>query len=1270
MNPKVDPSDRKALLKQALAAVEDLQAKLDAATARSSEPIAIIGAGCRYPSGIESPDDLWRLLRDGVNAISEVPPDRWDVDKYYHPDVSVPGRMVSRWGGFLEHVDLFDASFFGISAAEASLMDPQQRLLLEVAWEALENAGHAPGTNGARAGVFVGITATDYALLAGAHRSDQTDAYVASGNTLNAAAGRLSFVLGLQGPCVALDAACSSSLVAVHLACQSLRTGESEFALAGGVNVVLRPEPAILFSKWGMLARDGRCKTFDAAADGFVRSEGCGLVVLKRLSTAIENGDRILAVIRSSAVSQNGRSSGLTVPNGPGQQAAIRTALETARVDPAEVAYVEAHGTGTPLGDPIEVEALAAEYGKRRTAANPVLIGSIKTNIGNAESAGAIAGLLKVVLALQHERIPAHLNVTQPSPQIPWDTCGLRVATEAAPWPRGDKRRVGGVNAFGFSGTNAHVILEEAPVPAAVAPAVERPRHLLPLSARTRTALAQVASRFARHLAEHPELPLADVCFTAATGRTHFAHRVALQAATREELLHALDAVVATQTGDNGDEPASAPKVAFVFTGGAQCSRLGRLLYGSYPSFKTAIDRCEHLLAPLMDRPLRSVLYAAAGEEPLIDQPQYGEPAVFALEYALATTWQAWGVQPTVVLGHGLGEYVAACVAGALSLDDALKLVAAHGRAVQSLAAGQTAVEFDGTAMAVPSRAPRLPMISSVTGSAVTADQPLDGAYWCRHLGAQADLAGPIRAAYMKGIDTFLQTGPATGAATGVARILDGTHARVLGLLAEAGEEWTRLLDVLGDLYVAGASIDWRTFDKPFPRRRVTLPTYPFQRQRYWCKPLTDAAGQPADETAAASPFDRQLADQAPGPPADARPAPPEADRPMSRFESTVAGIWVDVLKVPQVRLHDDFFELGGHSLSAAVLMRELNNAFWVNLPMRTLFEYPTVARISEVLERQMREERPVDSFNADDVLKINTDGSRPPFVFLHSAVEGDGFYCYNLARHLGPEQPMYAIAPLGLDGSDVPVTIEEMARVHLADIRRLQPHGPYYLGGYCASGVIAYEIARLLAEAGEPVPLVILIDAPIVRPDRFVRVAHRVSRLASRVLRLDPAHAVRLRALAAYRAQLVGGVLKRGPAALGRAATRETAQLGARLAARLRRSPRGAWSASGVTMERKSTLRDSLMQDRGNASFAYLPPPYRGTVLCIWAEDLRFPEVQVDPDAWRLAVPHLQTRLVPGDHLTCVTTKVAHLAAAIREGLTAARTRTEQSRSTSGAAL
>ena len=542
--PAVDGSADQ--LRRALVAVRTLRARLDAIEHDRHEPIAIIGMSCRLPGGVDSIERYWALLTEGRSGITEVPPSRWSLDAFYDADPEAPGKMYTRYGGFVQDIDRFDPLFFGVSPREAASMDPQQRLLLEVSWEALERAAQSPDRlEGSRTGVFVGISATDYAtsnIRSGLLR--EIDAYGGTGGVNSVASGRISYVLGLQGPNFPIDTACSASLVAVHQAVVSLRSGESTLALAGGVNVTLLPEGTVYFSKLKALAPDGRCKTFDAAADGYVRGEGCGMVVLKRLSDAVRDGDTVLAVIRGSAVNHDGRSNGLTAPNGVAQEAVIRDALAAANLSPDAIDYVEAHGTGTPLGDPIEVQALAATYGRNRDPQRRLILGSAKTNIGHLESAAGIAGLIKAVLAIQHAEIPPNLHFKRPSPFIAWHEMPCQVATERMPWPRKDGRRVAAVSSFGFSGTNAHIILEEAPAPPARSASTHPPGRVLALSARSHAALRALARRYHTYLTTSDAdcAAWAEVCHTAAYGRAHFEYRLALRGDAPRDVLAQLAA--------------------------------------------------------------------------------------------------------------------------------------------------------------------------------------------------------------------------------------------------------------------------------------------------------------------------------------------------------------------------------------------------------------------------------------------------------------------------------------------------------------------------------------------------------------------------------------------------------------------------------------------------------------------------------------------------------------------------------------------------------
>jgi acyl transferase domain-containing protein/SAM-dependent methyltransferase/acyl carrier protein len=679
----------------ALLALE-LHEKLEAAQAR--EPIAIVGMGCRFPGGGDHPEAFWQLLHEGRDAIREVPADRWDIDARFHPDPDAPARMSVRSGGFLDRADGFDAAFFGIAPREALTMDPQQRLALEVTWEALEHAGIAPTSlAGSATGVFVGVCNSDHFQRVLDRGDDAIDAYLASGNAHSVVSGRIAYFLNLRGPALSIDTACSSSLVALHVALQSLRSGEVRVALAGGVNVMCSPQTTIALTKAHMLAPDGRCKTFDAAADGFARGEGCGMLVLKRLSDAQADGDRVLAVIRGSASNQDGKSGGLTVPSGPAQEAVIRAALADAQLTGPDIDYVEAHGTGTTLGDPIEVRALGAALCDGRDAGAPLLIGSVKTNIGHLESAAGVAGVIKVVLSLLHERIPAHLHFRQPSPHIDWQRRPVAVSAENRAWPRGARPRRAGVSSFGFSGTNAHVVLEEAPAETAKPSRETPPLHVLPLSARTPEALVAVARRYLDVLNDGATAAhLADIAANAAVGRSHMAQRAAIVASDAATARAALQALASGQPHEalhvGSAQPGEATEFAFLFTGqGSQYPGMAMRLYALAPAFAAVIDRCDALLgADAHGRTLKSVLTQIGDESSSVHGTEWTQPALFAVELALVELWKSWGIKPCGAIGHSLGEYAAACAAGVFGLEEGLTLVAERGRLMHALPPGGT----------------------------------------------------------------------------------------------------------------------------------------------------------------------------------------------------------------------------------------------------------------------------------------------------------------------------------------------------------------------------------------------------------------------------------------------------------------------------------------------------------------------------------------------------------------------------------------------------
>lgn len=689
-------SDRIAQLKQVYLTIEKLQSKLEALRQAQTEPIAIIGMGCRYPNGANSPEAFWELLHTGRDGIIEVPPDRWDAGAFYDPQPDRPGKIGTRWGGFLDNVAGFDARFFGVAPREAAQMDPQQRLLLEVAWEALEAAGQpAASLAGSATGVYVGLLNSEYGWLQFRDLAS-LDVYSGTGASHSVASGRLSYVLGLQGPSVTLDTACSSSLVAIHLACQALRSRECDLALAGGVSTILSPLALMPFSRMGLLAADGRCKTLDARADGFGSGEGCALLVLKRLPEAEAAGDPVLALIRGSAVTQDGRTNVLSAPNGRAQEAAIRKALENARLEPADLSLIELHGTGTALGDPIEIDALrsifahskqgAVDHPPRPSPRRPVYLGAVKSNIGHTGAAAGVAGIIKAVLGMQHEVVPPNLHFRELNPHIKLESTPFAIPTRPAAWPRGAGPRFAGVSAFGWSGTNAHVIVSDPPQRAPAGPVlVERQgaavtAHVLVISARSEPALREMAGAFREHL-RRPATQvhaLADIAYTAAVRHSHHPHRLAVVGASHTEAAQRLDAYLADQAAAGvaagHHQGLRRRKLVFVFSPhGAQWLGMGRELWSQSGVFRAGLEACQAAMRPYVDWSLDEKLWVEDGS--WLDAIDVLQPFLFAFQVALAGAWRAWGVEPDAVVGHSMGEVAAAHVAGVLSLDDAARII-------------------------------------------------------------------------------------------------------------------------------------------------------------------------------------------------------------------------------------------------------------------------------------------------------------------------------------------------------------------------------------------------------------------------------------------------------------------------------------------------------------------------------------------------------------------------------------------------------------------
>ncbi len=909
-------------LKQAYLALERARARIKTLEAGPRDPIAIIGIGCRFPGGCDSVESYWKMLRNGMDAVTEVPAERWSNDEHYDPDPDAPGKICTKYGAFLNDFDKFDPEFFGISPREAANIDPQQRLLLETTWEAIERAGIAPESlYRSPTGVFLGICNQDYAYLIGAVRAE-IQAYLGTGSSLSAAAGRLSYLLGLQGPSMIVDTACSSSLVSLHLACQSLRQRECQLALAGGANLILTPITSAIFSKSRMLAPDGRCKTFDASADGYVRGEGIGVLLLKRLADAVADQDPIVAVIRGSAVNQDGPSSGLTVPNGPAQQDVIRQAMSNAQVTADQIAYIEAHGTGTSLGDPIELGALGAVFGPVRSAADPLYIGSVKTNIGHLEGSAGIASIIKVALMLQQQEMPVHLHFRQPTPHVDWSRLPIKVVSQRQAWPV-HRPRLAGVSSFGFSGTNAHVILEAAPdrtietAPAGPVTLTPRTTELLTLSAKSDSSLKEMSGRLGEFLQANPQLRLSDVAATLNMGRSHFPERMAV---TADSTLAAAAQFLRWSRGEigqgvrTGRVAKSAVKAAFLFPAHRQADAVQAAgLYQSQPAFRAALDECAACLKTFTHQPLNDLLFVKDQGKPVNGSDEGYWLGSFSLEYALAKLWQAWGIAPSAVMGQGIGEYVAACIAGVFRVEDGMKLTVARCRLVRqkrpddgllSVTAGEdqvadlmrstgaalavaavqtpdevlvvgnqaalksfadacrqrgwgampvstedliphpmTDAELSGfrtAAEAVAYSPPKIPVISLATGERA-GTEIATAKYWIDLLNRPARFCAGIKALSAAGITAMLELGRRPTMTMLGQRCIkspdDSGAASVMTWLPSLRPDspaWSTLLEALSELFLRGAAIDWKQVASGPIVRRCVLPTYPFQRERYW----------------------------------------------------------------------------------------------------------------------------------------------------------------------------------------------------------------------------------------------------------------------------------------------------------------------------------------------------------------------------------------------------------------------------------------------------
>ncbi|MFE5118924.1 SDR family NAD(P)-dependent oxidoreductase [Streptomyces sp. NPDC056669] len=907
----------------------------DATSGTDDDPIAIVAMSCRFPGGVRTPEELWQLVMAGTDATSSLPSNRgWDLESAYNPDPSHEGTYYARNGGFLYEADQFDPEFFGISPREALSMDPQQRLLLETSWEAFERAGIAPETaKGSRTGVFVGVVYNDYGTRLQGHSPEGIEGYLGIGSAGSVASGRISYTLGLEGPAVTVDTACSSSLVALHLAVQALRQGECDMALAGGATVMSTQLGLVDFSRQRALSVDGKCKAFSDAADGFGFAEGVGLLLVERLSDAQRNGHEVLALVRGTATNQDGASNGLTAPNGPSQQRVIRAALANARLSATEVDAVEAHGTGTKLGDPIEAQAVLATYGQDRPVDQPLWLGSVKSNIGHAQAAAGVAGVIKMVMAMRHGALPKSLHIDEPSPHVDWSAGGVSLLTDDMPWPETGRPRRAGVSSFGMSGTNAHAVLEQAPLDDAAGPAADDdvPAAELPqitpwvISGRSDSAVEAQAERLLTHVRERREFSPADIGLSLATTRSVFEHRAVVLAGDGDGLLNGLGALAEGNVapGVVRGMATARDQAVLVFPGqGSQWVGMAAELLESSPAFAERIGECAAALAPFVDWPLAEVLRGGEGSAEALERVDVVQPVLWAVMVSLAELWRSYGVEPAAVIGHSQGEIAAACVAGALSLEDAAKVVALRSQALRALSGrggmvsvslpvdsvrerleawgerlsvaavnGPSAVVVSGDADAldellgacegegirarrvpvdyashcahveaiedelqrilagITPRSSSVPFYSTVTGGVLDTTE-MDAGYWYRNLRQTVRFDETVRVLLTDGFQVFIEASAHPVLTMGVEQTAEdhGTRVTAVGSLRREEGGLDRFMTSLAEAYVGGLSVDWPGVFAGTAARRVDLPTYAFQRARFWLDP---EAGDAADVSSA-----------------------------------------------------------------------------------------------------------------------------------------------------------------------------------------------------------------------------------------------------------------------------------------------------------------------------------------------------------------------------------------------------------------------------------
>ena len=1107
----------------------------DMITNKGLEGIAVIGMSCRFP-GARNISEFWENLKVGKESVSFFSDDELR-NSGVDPSLLNNANYVKA-SPIMEGADLFDASFFGITPTDAMVMDPQHRVFLECAWETLENSGYNPGVFDGAIGIFAGCSMNHYILknlISNRELMDRMgDLQTFIGNDKDFLTTRVSYHLNLRGPSIDIQTACSTSLVAVQLACQSLLTYESDMVLAGGVTVKTPQKAGYLYKEGEIASPDGHCRAFDHRAHGTIFGEGVGIVLLKRLEDAIKDGDHIDAVILGSAVNNDGSLKvGFTAPSVEGQAEVITMAHSLAGIASDTVSLMEAHGTGTLLGDPIEIEALTKAFRESSDRVQFCAIGSVKTNIGHLDAAAGVAGLIKVILALKNKQMPPSINFSEPNPEIDFENSPFFVNTKLREWHSNGIARRAGISAFGVGGTNAHVILEEAPETSKSSPSKEW--QLLKISAKTSTALDVATDNLADFMKAFHDMEIADAAFTLQVGRKDFQHRrivVCRDAGDAVETIQKRDAQRIFTSSCKADKK----DVVFMFTGqGSQYPDMGLDLYKNEPVFRESIDKCSRILEKYLSFDLRNVLFSFENNlkesAENLKQTYITQPALFSVEYALANLWMSWGVKPSVMVGHSIGEYVAACLAGVFSLEDALFIVATRGKLIQGLPHGSMLAVFlaetevreflnenvslagiNGPSLCVLSgketamdnlekilstkkinfrrlhtshafhsnmmdpilvpfgeelkkvkmSAPQIPFISNVSGKEIRLEDAISPEYWVSHLRNTVRFSECLQELFQEQNRILLEVGPGNTLSS-LARQHENIPESdiVLSSLRHPSEDLSDcafILSTIGHLWLNGFSFDWsRLYNREY-RKRIPLPTYPFEGKRYWIEPgITNKRGW----------IDR-LRNKRMKPELHGK----KIHKDVQINESELQRIWSRALGISSIGVDDNFFELGGHSLLAVSIITELERNFGIRLSMASLIEAPTIKEYIRLLEDKK-------SGSASPYLvPLHAKGSKPPFFLLHS--HGGNILEYHpLANLLKDDRPVYAIQCRGLDGSPVEdMDVEGMAITYLKEIRSIQPKGPYYLGGYCFGGYLSLEIAHLLNAENEEVKLMVLINS------------------------------------------------------------------------------------------------------------------------------------------------------------------------------------------------